>query len=67
MSAKGRAGRAEWAATVDTYPRELAERIVRDAAARMETWNARGRIPLRVRIMSRLAGRPVRVNTPGRS
>ncbi|MFT4288965.1 hypothetical protein [Nocardioides sp.] len=59
MSKKGRAGKAEWEAKVPTYRQELAEGIQRDAAARMAAWTAAGRIPLRVRIMSRLRGQPV--------
>ena len=61
MSEKGSAGKAEWAARAATYPQELTESIRSDATARMDAWTARGRIPLRVRLMSRLAGRPVRL------
>jgi hypothetical protein len=65
MSRRGRAGKAAWAARADTYQQELTEQITREAQANMDAWAARGRVPLRVRIASRLAGRPVRL--PGRT
>lgn len=60
MSAKGRAAKAAWAARAGIYNRDLTDRIADDAKARMDAWEANGRIPLRVRITARLAGRPLR-------
>jgi hypothetical protein len=61
MSRKGRAGRAAWAANAANYHEELTAQIVKDSHEKMAEWAARGRVPLRVRIASRLAGRPVRL------
>jgi hypothetical protein len=61
MSAKSRAGKEAWAARGTTYQQDFAsqitDRITKDAQTCMEGWQASGRIPLRVRIMARLAGR----------
>ena len=59
MSTKSRAGKAAWARRAETYPHDLARRIERQAQARMKGWAARGQIPLHVRTMARLAGRPI--------
>jgi hypothetical protein len=61
MSRRGRAGKAAWAARATTYEQELTDQITREAKASMDAWVARGRVPLRVRIMSRLSRRPVRL------
>lgn len=61
MSAKGRSGKAAWAARAATYPEDLTNQIIKESKARMDEWTARGRIPARVRIMARLAGRPLRL------
>jgi hypothetical protein len=61
MSAKSRAGKATWAARAVTYRQDLTDRIAADATARTDAWNVAGRIPVRVRIMARLAGRPLRL------
>jgi len=61
MSRRGRAGKAAWAARAATYQQELTNQITDEAKADMDAWAARGRVPLRVRIASRLAGRPVRL------
>jgi hypothetical protein len=59
MSAKSQAGKAAWAARATTYRQDLTDRIAEDSKIRMDEWTARGRIPIRVRIMARLARRPV--------
>ncbi len=59
MSIESRNGKAVWAARAATYGDELTDQITADAQRRMESWTARGRIPLHVRIMARLAGRPL--------
>jgi hypothetical protein len=61
MSEKSKAGKAAWSARAATYPEELADQITKDSKARMAAWTAQERIPLRVRLMARLAGRPVRL------
>lgn len=61
MSARSRAGKAAWAARAATYHNDLANQIAEDSKARMEAWFGRGRIPVRARIMGRLAGRPLRL------
>jgi hypothetical protein len=61
MSARSRAGKAAWGAQAGTYRQDLADRIAADVRARMDTWTAAGRIPVRARIMARLAGRPLRL------
>ena len=63
MSDKSRAGKAAWAARAATYGEDLthqiSDRVVAGSAARMDAWIAHGRIPMRVRIMARVAGRPL--------
>jgi hypothetical protein len=66
MSEKSRAGKAVWATRAATYPEDLANQIAADSKARMGTWSERGRIPIRVRLMARLTGRPVRL-PPGQT
>jgi hypothetical protein len=61
MTTKSRAGKATWAARAVTYRQDLTDRIAADATARTKVWSVAGRIPVRVRIMARLAGRPVRL------
>ena len=61
MSAKGRAGKEAWVARAATFDRDLTDQIMADATVRMGSWEAKGRIPLRVRVIARLAGRPVRL------
>jgi hypothetical protein len=61
MSRRGRDGKAAWAARAATYQQELTDQITREAKASMDAWAARGRVPPRVRLASRLAGRPVRL------
>jgi hypothetical protein len=61
MSAKGKAGKAAWAERAARYPQDLTAEIVAQSEERMEAWAARGRIPMRVRIMARLSGRPLRL------
>jgi len=62
MSAKSRAGKAAWAARATTYRQDLTDRIAADATARTDAWSVAGRVPIRVRIMARLAGRPLRLS-----
>lgn len=61
MSAQSQAGKAAWMARAATYPQELSEQITAGACEDMHRWAARGRVPIRVRIMACLAGRPVQV------
>lgn len=61
MSARGKAGKAAWKARAATYHKELAKQITEDSNARMNEWTARGRVPVRVRIMARLTGRCIRL------
>ncbi len=61
MSEKSTSGKAAWMARAATYDDDLTTRITDNSKARMSAWTARGRIPVRVRIMARLAGHPVRL------
>lgn len=61
MSAKSAAGKATWTARAVTYRQDLTDGIAADATARVDSWTAAGRIPMGVRIMARLAGRPLRL------
>ena len=62
MSRKSEAGKAAWTARAAGYEDDLVEQIVADSRADVEAWAARGRIPLRVRLMARVARRPLRLN-----
>lgn len=59
MSAKSRAGKVAWSARAATYRKDLISRIADDSKAGMDAWTTSERIPIRVRIMARLAGRPL--------
>ena len=61
MSKKSTAGKEVWATRAATYGEDLADEIAKRSTASMNAWTARGRIPLRVRLLARLSGRPVRL------
>jgi hypothetical protein len=60
MTSKSRAGKAVWTTRASTYQQDLTDAIAEDSQARLNAWIARGRIPIRVRLMTRMAGRPLR-------
>jgi hypothetical protein len=59
MSAKSKAGKVQWQGRQGSYADELAEGITRRASARMDTWAARGRIPLLIRLKALVRGRAI--------
>jgi hypothetical protein len=63
---RSRQGKAAWAARALTYQEELADQIAEQAARDTALWAARGRAPLQVRLMARLARRPLQLPGPVR-
>lgn len=59
MSKKSQAGKAAWTALATTYSQDLATQLAEDSKAEMDAWKLRGRVPLRVRLMTRLTGRGI--------
>jgi hypothetical protein len=59
MSAQSKAGKAKRQGLQGSYGDELTDRITGRASARMDTWAARGRIPLLIRAKAFVRGRVI--------
>jgi hypothetical protein len=59
MSAKSKAGKAQWRERQSSYADELTDQITKGASTRMDTWTAQGHIPRFIRAKAFARGRAI--------